>query len=245
MVWGSFGAVHLLSLLLGAGMIIGLYFLLRCFSAKTQTIVLGLLSFSGIAAIIFNLITWGSPYEYLPLHLCSLTALVLPVAVFARSKTLSNLLLLWSLGAVMALVVNTAQADFEICSATFFFYFFPHLLEFGIPILLFRLRLVEKDPKCIASTLLITLCVFTLVHLANVTLNSYFAAYQILNPSGAVVQVNYMYSIRPENPVMALFWSLIPYPFWYMLPILLIVLPYLAIIYGKQLLARFKKTPVC
>lgn len=52
---------------------------------------------------------WGSPYEYLPLHLCSLTALVLPVAVFT---TLGNLLLLWLLGAVMALVVNTAQANF-------------------------------------------------------------------------------------------------------------------------------------
>ena len=24
---------------------------------------------------------WGSPYEYLPLHLCSLTALVLPVVL--------------------------------------------------------------------------------------------------------------------------------------------------------------------
>ena len=124
MLWGSFGVVHLLSLFIGAGMIVGLYFLLRRFSAKTQTVVLGILSFSGIAAIIFNLVTWGSPYEYLPLHLCSLTALVLPVAVFTRSKVLGNLLLLWSLGAVMALVVNTAQANFEICSATFAFYFF-------------------------------------------------------------------------------------------------------------------------
>ncbi len=240
MVWGSFSTVHLLSLLLGAGIIVGLYFLLRCFSAKVQTVVLGILSFSGIAAIIFNLVTWGSPYEYLPLHLCSLTALVLPFAVFTRSKTLSNLLLLWSLGAVMAIIVNNAQADFEIFSLTFCFYFFPHLLEFGIPILLFKLKLVEKDIKCIGSTLLITLCVYTLVHLANMALNSYFIEQQILNPSGALVQVNYMYSLRPENPVMALFWSFIPYEFWYMLPIILIVLVYLLIIYSKQIVAHFK-----
>lgn len=240
MVWGSFGAVHIVSLLLGAGLIVGLYFLLRRFSAKVQTVVLGVLSFSGIAAIIFNLVTWGSPYEYLPLHLCSLTALVLPFAVFSRNKVLSNLLLLWSLGAVMALVVNTAQANFKICSSTFFFYFFPHLLEFGIPILLFRLELVEKDYKCIASTLLITLCVYILIHFANVFLNSYFTAHQILNPSGAVVQVNYMYSIRPENPVMALFWSLIPAEFWYMLPVLLIVLVYLMILYSGQIIRSIK-----
>lgn len=241
MLWGSFGAVHILSLLLGAGMIIGLYFLLRRFSAKTQTVVLGILSFSGIAAIIFNLVTWGSPYEYLPLHLCSLTALVLPVAVFTRSKILGNLLLLWSLGAVMALVVNTAQANFEIFSATFFFYFFPHLLEFGIPILLFKLGLVEKDVKCIVSTLLITLVVYVLIHFANLSMNSYFAAEQILNPAGEVVQVNYMYSLRAENPVMALFWTWIPCPGWYMLPVVFIVLVYLGFIYLKQIIACFKK----
>ncbi len=244
MIWGSFGIVHILSLFLGAGLIIGLYFLLRSFSAKIQTIVLGVLSFSGIAAIVFNLVTWGSPYEYLPLHLCSLTAMVLPVAVFTRSKVLSNLLLLWSLGAIMALVVNTAQANFELLSPTFFFYFFPHLLEFGIPILLFKLGLVKKDIKCIASTLLITLVVYILIHLANVSLNSYLAAGQILNPSGAVVQVNYMYSLRPENPLLALFWSWIPRPFWYMAPVFLIVLIYLGLIYLKQIITCFKKATV-
>lgn len=241
MLWGSFGTVHIASLLLGAGIILGLYFALRTCSAKTQTIVLGILSFSGIAAVVFNLVTWGSPYEYLPLHLCSLTALVLPVAVLTRSKVLSNLLLLWSLGAIMALVVNTAQANFEIFSATFFFYFFPHLLEFGIPILLFRLGLVEKDVKCIGSTLLITGCVYTAIHFANVWLNNYFVAANICNPSGAVVQVNYMYSLRPENPVMALFWTWIPYEYFYMLPVFGIVLVYLALVYLRQLPRLFPK----
>lgn len=241
MLWGSFGTIHILSLLLGAGIITGLYFVLRRCSAKTQTIVLGILSFSGIAAIVFNLVAWDSPYEYLPLHLCSLNALVLPFAVFTRNKTLGNLLLLWSLGAVMALVVNSAQASFEIFSATFFFYFFPHLLEFGIPILLFSLGLVKKDLKCIASTLLITVCAFALVHFANVALNGYFAAHQILNPSGNLVQVNYMYTIKPENPVLSLFWSLIPYPFWYLLPVMGIIGVYLLLVYCKQIFAYFQK----
>ena len=241
MLWGSFGVVHILSLLIGAGIIVGLYILLRRFSAKTQIIVLGILSFSGIAAVIFNLVAWGSPYEYLPLHLCSLTALVLPVAVFTRSKILGNLLLLWSLGAVMALVVNTAQANFEICSATFAFYFFPHLLEFGIPILLVALGLVKKDMKCIGTTLLITLCVLISVHFANVALNSYFTANQILGPSGMLIQVNYMYTIKPENPVMALFWSLIPYRFWYLLPAVIIIFVYLLMVYSKQIIVYFRE----
>lgn len=240
MLWGSFGIVHVLSLLIGAGIIIGLYFILRRFSATVQTAVLGVLSFSGIAAIIFNLVSWGSPFEYLPLHLCSLTAIVLPFAVFTRSRTLCNLLLLWSLGALMALVVNSAQANFEICSATFFFYYFPHLLEFGIPILLFSLGLVKKELRCIASTVIITLCTFTVIHFVNVALNSYFTANQILDPSGNLVQVNYMYSLRPENPLLALFWSIIPYEYWYMMPVILIMLVYLGAVYAKQIIAKIK-----
>ena len=108
MKWGSFGVVHFASLAIAALLVVGLYFALKKASLKVKTIVLGVLSFSGIAAIIYNLVTWNSPLEYLPLHLCSLNAMVLPIAVFTRSKTLSNLLLVWSLGALAALVVNSA-----------------------------------------------------------------------------------------------------------------------------------------
>ena len=141
----------------------------------------------------------------------------------------------------MALVVNTAQANFEICSATFFFYFFPHLLEFGIPVLLFRLGLVKKDVKCIGSTMAITFVVYGAIHFINVALNSYFAANQILNPAGDIVQVNYMYSLRPENPIMAIFWGWIPYEFWYMMPVLGIVAVYLALVYAKQIIGLLRK----
>lgn len=237
MLWGSFGIVHIVSLVLGAAIIIGLYFLLRKCSPKTQTVILGILSFSGIAAVIFNLVAWDSPWEYLPLHLCSLNAMVLPIAVFSKNKVLSNLLLLWSLGAVMALVVNSAQAGFEVFSATFFFYFFPHLLEFGIPILLFALGHVKKGLKYIATTILITFIACVVIHFANVGLNDYFAAHNILNPAGNLITVNYMYTLRPENPVLALFWSLIPYPFWYLMPVLAIIAVYLGLVYLPQIIA--------
>jgi uncharacterized membrane protein YwaF len=240
MLWGSFGFVHILSLVLGAGIVIGLYFLLKGKSEKIQLIVLGVLSFAGIAAIIFNLVTWGSPLEYLPLHLCSLSAMVLPFATLLRNKALSNLLLLWSLGALMALVVNTAQANFEIFSWTFVFYFFPHVLEFGIPILLFKLGLVKKDPKCILSTVVITFVSYTIIHFINVALNNYCLTNQILDSAGNVIQVNYMYSISPANPVLVIFRNIVPYDYWYMLLVLPIVVVYLAAVYAKDLVALYK-----
>ena len=158
MAWGTFGTAHILSLIFAIALNVALYFLLKCCTQKIQIIVLGILSFSGIAAIIYNLVTWNSPLEYLPFHLCSINALILPFAVFTRNKVVANLTLLWSLGA-----------------------------------------------------------------------------------AGDVIQVNYMYSITPDNPVLVLFHNLIPHSFWYMLPALLIAVIYLGAIYGTAAVLK-KKT---
>lgn len=234
MKWGSFGIVHLGTLVLGAALITGLYFALRKASRRVQIGVLGGLSFAGIAAVIYNLLMWGSPLEYLPLHLCSINALVLPFAVFTRNKQLGNLLLLWGLGALAAVVVNTAQAEFEVFSSVFAFYFFPHVLEFGIPILLFALGLVEKDPKCILSTIGITMGSYTLIHFLNLGINAYCAA------NGLDIAVNYMYSLGPEIPLMQVFYDWIPVPYWYLYCVIPIIAVYLAAVYLPEILRARK-----
>ena len=146
-------------------------------------------------------------------------------------------MLLWSLGALAAIVVNSAQAEFEIFSLTFLFYFFPHVLEFGIPVLLFKLGLVKKDVKCIGSTMLITVAVYTLVHLANLGINGM----GLVNADGADIVVNYMYSFAPENPVLQLCYNILPVPYWYMYLIFPIVGVYLLGVYAPQILRSCKK----
>ena len=241
MLWGTFGIVHIATLLLSASMITALYFILRKSSERVQTLVLGILSFTGIAAIIFNLVTWNSPLEYLPLHLCSLSAMVLPFAVFTRSRVLNNLLLLWGLGAILAIVVNTAQANYQVFSLTFAFYYFPHTFEFGVVLLMFLLGRVKLDPRCIGSTLAITFLAYTAAHFINLAVNDYCATNEVLDWAGNVVKVNYMYSLVPENPIFALFYSICPYEFWYVLLSMPIIIVYLAAIYAKQILRGIKE----
>lgn len=242
MKWGFFSVTHIASLIFAVLLIIGLHMILRKHSQKTQTIVLGILSFSGIVAVIWTLLRWGSPIEYLPLHLCALNALVLPVAVFSRNKVLGNLLLVWALGALAAVVVNNAQAEYELMSWTFILYFFPHVLEFGIPVLLFSLGLVEKHPKYILSTLGITIGAFTIVHFANLAINAYCLKHNLLDWAGEVIQVNYMYSLVPENPVFDLFWSILPVPYWYLYFIIPILAVYLGIVYLPEFI-KMRKAP--
>ena len=247
MIWGFFSAAHIVSLVLAIGIIAALYFLLRNANDAVKIAVLGPLSFAGIGAIIFNLVVWDSPLEYLPLHLCSLNAMVLPIAVFSRNKIINNLLLLWSLGALGALIINTSTAEAEILSWTFVFYYFPHVLEFGIPVLMFLLRLVKKDVKCIATTLGITMASYTVIHFINLWINSYAAANNILDWAGNVIKVNYMYSIYPDNPVLALFYQIIPYEYWYMYLVAVIIAVYLVVVYLNdiiKLIKEKKKVPV-
>ncbi len=227
MTWGTFGLTHFASLAAAAALSVGLYFCLKKTNKTVQIAVLGVLSFWGVGAIIFNLLMWNNPWHYLPLHLCSVNALALPVAVFSRNKTVCNLLLVWSLGALAALICNWEMTTTELVSWTFFFYYFPHVVEFAIPILLFKLGLVKKDPRCILSTLGITMAAYTLVHFANLIVTRY--AHQ---------NVNYMFSIRPENPLLALFYKAIPLSYWYMYMIFPMLVVYLLVVYLPQLLRR-------
>ncbi len=231
MIWGFFSAAHIISLFLGIGIIAGLYFLLKNKSEKTQITVLAVLSFAGIGAIIFNLLKWNSPLEYLPLHLCSLNAMVLPFAVLTRNKILNNLLLLWSFGALFALLVNLTVADAKILSWVFVFYYFPHVLEFGIPILMFLLKLTKKDVKCIGTTMGITFASYTVIHFTNVIINNYTEKNNVLDWASNVIKVNYMFSVSPDNPLLALFYRIIPYQYWYMYLALIPIAIYLGIIY--------------
>lgn len=241
MKWGFFSPTHICTLFLAVAITVAIYYLLKHHSAKTQTWVLGILSLSGIFAIIYNLVKWGSPVEYLPLHLCSLNALVLPFAVFSRNKTLNNLLLLWSFGAILAIVVNNAQADWPIFSATFAIYYFPHVLEFAIPVLMFKLKLADKDVKCAKWTILITLISYTIIHLLNLLINSLLTQYNVLDWAGNLVQVNYMYSLVPENPVMQLFFNILPLQYWYMYLAVPVIAIYLGFIYIPQIKSLIKR----
>lgn len=227
MAWGTFTPTHIITLIISAIMIIALHFILKNFSEKVQRIVLFVLSLSGIAAIIFNLVMWNSPIEYLPFHMCSINAILLPIAIATKNKTVGNLLLVWCLGALIALVANFAQGVYLLNEPTFWFYYLPHTFEFGIPILLFTLGIFEFKPKYIVSNMGITLVIYTAVHFINLWLNQYCIDNNILDWAGNIVQVNYMYSVKPDaNPLLELFWSWNPQPYAYLFPVVGIVAVY-------------------
>ncbi len=121
-------------------------------------------------------------------------------------------------------------------SWTNFIFFVPHVLEFAIPILLIKLKLVEKKPRYILSSLGITAAIYTVVHFINLGLNAYCVNANITDWKGDLVQVNYMYSLNPDFPILQIFYKILPYDYWYMFLVFPIVGIYLVILYAKEIL---------
>ena len=247
-MWGIFGIAHIISLPIAIGIILALYFSIRKASEKTQRIVLGILSFSGIAAIIYNLVMWNSPLEYLPFHLCSINAILLPIAMFSKNKTIGNMLVLWCLGALAAVVMNFyADEASDMYNPTFWFFYLPHVLEFGIPIIAFKLGIIKLDYKTIPKTLILTAGIYTAVHFINLGLIEYVKAKNLVDNAGNLLNINYMYSIHSEGfPLISTFYALIPHSYWYMFLVFPIIAVYLVIVYLPQIIREKKaKNGLC
>ena len=236
LLWGApFQTVHLITLAIAAALIVGVYFLLKCLPKRARYYTILALSCSGLVAIVYNLVAWGSPLEYLPFHMCSIAAILLPIAVLTKNKYVGNLLLVWCLGSILALVFNDAQAGYEIPSAAFFIYYVPHVFEFAVVIYLFAFGYIKKDYKCIPVTVGLTVAIYTVVHLINVALNHYCAANNIVDWAGEVLTFNYMFSMMPTTSIFDLFWNIIPYPYWYMYGAVVILVVYLVVLYAPQI----------
>ena len=221
MVWGTFTVQHIISLAAIIFFAASLYLILKRIPDRAKTAVLFAVSLFGVAAVVYDLVRWGQPLLYLPLHLCSLNALLIPIAVLTKNKVLSHLTLVWSLGAALVLVVNTGQAHYEMFSEAFWVFYLCHTADVTVPALLFLSGLVKFDIKKTPAVIGTTMAAYTGVHFANLAINKHLleSASMVASYSRArkIPQVNYMYSLGDEgNAVFALFRKIIPFDYWHM-----------------------------
>lgn len=243
--WGTFTPVHLISLVCSVLIGVGLHFLLRKREERIQRAVLFALSLYGIFALGYEIIVWGipsTPLQYLPLHMCAYNSVLTPVLLLTKNKTLGNLLPLFATGAAIALVFNSIQAEYTVLSFTFFSYYATHTLGVAIPFLVLSLGIVKPHPRYILPSLGVTLGIYTVSHFANLIINNYLEQANVLDWQGLLIQVNYMFSIHPQgNPLLLLFWSIIPYSYFYMLCALPIIIIYFALLNCKHIARGLRK----
>jgi uncharacterized membrane protein YwaF len=162
---------------------------------------------------------WGD----LPLQLCNINMLLIPVAVLTGKRPLlSFCFFVGPLGALMAVVMPGMGFDgYSLLLPRMLGYFGTHFMIFieGLAIVTFGLyRPQWRDiPLTMLALFVIALLVFGINMLLRAT---------HLHP-----QANYFFSVETEgNPLLELFYSWLPWPFLFLLPSLVVVAVYAGVI---------------
>ena len=160
---------------------------------------------------------WGE----LPLHLCNVNMMLIPIAVLRRSRPLMSFcFFLAPLGALMALLMPGNGFDgYSLLLPRMLGYYGTHFMIVieGLALACFGFyRPRFRDlPRTVITALLITLAIF--------------GVNMLLRATGLHPKANYFYSVETEgNFLLEIFHSWIPLPFLYLIPALLILVPYMA-----------------
>lgn len=170
---------------------------------------------------------WGE----LPLHLCNVNMILIPIAVLTDCKPLKGFcFFVGPMCAAMALTMPTAGFDqYSIFLPRMLGYYGTHFMVFVEAIALvtyglFRPRFRDLPPT-LAAIFLITFAVF-LIDAA-------------MRRTGVYARANYFFAMETEgNPLLDIFRGWIPYPFLYLLPCLAILAVYMSAVMGAFALGR-------
>lgn len=192
-----------------------LAFLWKLSSLTIFTYLFNLWYFSKIAHVL----------TLLPLQLCNIGVLLIPVALKTRKKALVDFLFYaCGLGALAAILVVSKEYHNTYSLFTFSFYVF-HFLIFIIPVFMsvWGFHTLDPNPKEALSVTLILMALSIVIHGINLWLN------QIGVPG------NYFFTIRSlsvaSNEAFALFAKLIPYDYFYMYLVFPILYAYMGLVH--------------
>ncbi len=162
---------------------------------------------------------WGE----LPLHLCNINMMLIPIAVLKKSRPLMCFgFFLGPLGALMALLMpGNGFSGYSLLLPRMIGYYGTHFMIIieGLAIVtfgLFRPRLRDL-PRAALTVFIVAFCVF----LINM----------LLRWSGLHPKANYFFSVETEgNFLLELFHSWIPIPFLYLVPSIVILAVWMLLI---------------
>ena len=173
---------------------------------------------------------WGE----LPLHLCNVNMILIPIAVLKKNKHLMSFcFFVGPLGALIALAMpGTGFNGYSLLLPRMLGYFGTHYMIFIEGLAIVTFGLYKPRFKDLPGTL-ITIFLITLV---------IFGINMLLRWSGLHTKANYFFSVETEgNFILDIFYRWIPFPFLYLLPCAAILTPYMLLITLPFELARKKK----
>ena len=174
---------------------------------------------------------WGE----LPLHLCNINMILIPIAVMTDKRPLlSFCFFVGSLGAVMALCMPTTGFDgYSLLLPRMLGFYGTHFMIVIEALAIVTFGLYRPRFRDVPMTIVTLLAIELVIFCVNM----------LLRWSGLHPKANYFFAVETEgNFVLELFYRLLPYPFLYLLPCALVLGAYqTVIISGFALADRLKK----
>lgn len=162
---------------------------------------------------------WGE----LPLHLCNINMILIPIAVLTKKRPLMSFcFFMGPLGAAMALLMPSAGFEaYSLLEPRILCYFVTHWLVFFGSLSLCGFGLYKPNFRDILPTVITALLLAFAIFLVDI----------LLRKIGVDPHSNYFFAVETEgNPILELFYSWLPYPFLYLMPCVLILVPYAVIV---------------
>ena len=164
-------------------------------------------------------------WEELPFHLCNVNMMLIPAAALTRWRPLCSFcFFLAPLGAFMALIMPAVGfSGYSLFLPRMLGYYITHLLIMAGGIDLAAYGLYRPRFRDFPFTILTAMSVAFVGFVIS-------EAFRYAHLSD---HVNYFFAVESEgNPILSLFYRIIPLPYLYLIPCSLILLPYMFLVTG-------------
>ena len=228
MILEPFNTTHVLTIII---MPVFLFFSLnlglkgRCEKVKNRVLLL-ICCFNALLYFVYKIAQareFASDFELfmnLPLHFCNINLILLPLAILFKNKTLMAYQFYFGtvLGALALVTIYPGFRSRSLMEFIPFVYFYYHSMLVILPILLVKLKLFTPSFKVVWQPVLMLVGLTGVMHLVNM----------VFRTTGIANEANYFFTYGLRGDFFTeLFWSMLPYEFFFLLPSLLLFAPFI------------------
>ena len=164
-------------------------------------------------------------WRELPLQLCNINMMLIPVSVFKKNRNLMAFcFFVGTLGAFMATAVPAYGFEgYSILLPRMLGFYGTHCLLVIEALALVTFGLYKPELKDLPGTVVMLFLIAFIL----------YALSMLLRFTGICPRANYFYTVEPEgNAALELFYRWIPCPYLYLLPCVVALVPYMLVVLG-------------
>jgi len=200
----------------------------KCNENRKRNMLLLICCFNALLYLAYKIVQAHDPdynfsiFTNLPLHFCNINLILLPLSILLKNKHLMAYQFYFGtvLAALALATVDPAFRSKPLLEFTCLFYFYYHSALTVIPVLLVKHKLYTPSFRNVwQPSLLLILITFTM-HMVNV----------VFRATGLASESNYFFTYGLRGDFFTeLFWRILPYEFFFLLPALLLFAPFILI----------------